>query len=301
MRTQQRRRKKGTSIAPGLRSWAKDLYQLMRLPLSAAVALSALAGCWLHPYPGGGAPTVLLGVLLLACGSSALNQVQERKTDALMERTRLRPLAAGRMRPATALLLSLGFIVAGLALLARSGSPTALLLGAFSVFWYGAVYAPLKRRTSLAIIAGALCGALPPLIGWAAAGGSPTDPRIALPAGLFFLWQIPHFWRLTLFWQDDYRRAGFPLLCDIFSENQCRRILFAWILALAFGALPLVLFGYLQQPAARLLGGSLLLALTWIALRGLFTRGLPLPRMAHPTNLFIPLFTLTLLIDRLLP
>lgn len=278
---------------------ARDLTQLTRLPLSAAVSLSALAGHCLHPAAGKGAFAATLGVLLLAAGSTALNQLQERRTDALMERTRNRPLPAGRMRPATALFLAVALTLAGAGALSLTGSAAATALGAFSVLWYNGVYTPLKKRTPFALLPGALCGALPPTIGWTAAGGSAGDPRIVLLATLFFLWQIPHFWRLALRWRDDYRRAGVPIVCDLFSERQNRRILAAWIGSLAAGAFALLLFTFPGEPV-RWLGGAALLALCLGAGREIGRRAFSLPRLALQADLFIPAFTLSLLAGRML-
>jgi heme o synthase len=116
------------------------------------------------------------------------------------------------------------------------------------VAWYLAVYTPLKRRTPLALPLGALCGAMPPLIGWCLAGGGPADFRIITLAGLFFIWQIPHFWLLQKRHADDYRRAGIPL-------SEIRQGLFGlWLVALIATALMLPAFGLIGHHAAFLYG-----------------------------------------------
>lgn len=139
-----------------------------------------------------------LGTALVASGAAAFNQVHERGTDRLMDRTRLRPVADGRMAPAEgrtiASLLSLG----GLLILWFGATPSAAGVALATLLSYAVVYTPLKRRTSLATVVGAVPGALPPLIGWAAAGGSLATPA---PWALFlimFLWQLPHF--LAIAW-----------------------------------------------------------------------------------------------------
>jgi len=225
-------------------------------------ALSALAGYALHPSPHAPATAALLlaGVCLLAAGCSALNQVQERDVDARMERTGRRPVACGRLSAQAGLALALALAAGGLLLLAAAGE-TAFLFGAFALLWYNGVYTPLKRRTPFAVLPGALCGALPPLIGWTAAGGEPADFRIVLIAGLIFLWQIPHFWFFALKHREDFQRAGLPTVFTRFTPAQLHRLALAWAFSLACATLLLPAFGLLQHPAARLLG--------WVAAAGL--------------------------------
>ena len=94
------------------------------------------------------------------------------------------------------------------------------------MFWYNAVYTPLKKVFSLAIIPGSLVGALPPLAGWVAAGGDILDPKIILISSFFFVWQIPHFWILLLIYGKDYDKGGFPTLTNVFSERQLKILLY---------------------------------------------------------------------------
>jgi len=236
---------------------------LFRPALSAVAALSALAGYALHPSPHApaAAASLLAGLFLLAAGCSALNQVQERSLDARMERTRRRPVASGRTSPLTGLACALPPALLGLALLWRL-TPTAALLGLGAAVWYNGVYTPLKRRTPFALLAGALCGALPPLIGWTAAGGHPGDYRVVLAAGLLFLWQIPHFCFFALKHREDFRRAGLPTLLTALPDEQLHRLALLWVLALACATLLPLAFGLLQNPAARLLGGASAAVLT---------------------------------------
>lgn len=285
--------------------WAKpevrrirDFSRLTRLPLSTAVAVSTLAGFYLHPGANGSWLPAVAGVYLLAAGCSALNQVQEQKTDALMERTRNRPVAAGRLHPAAALAIAVALLASGLATVAQTGSLTAVLLGAFSALWYNAVYTPLKKRTPFALLPGALCGALPPLVGWTAAGGSPADPLIVLLAGLFFLWQIPHFWRRSLRWRDDYRRAGLPVASDLFSEEQNRRVLGSWIFSLAVGALATLLFA-LPAPSTRLVVAGAVTVLCACAAREMCRAPFSPSRLALQADLFMAFFTLALLTEKI--
>lgn len=233
-----------------------SLLPLFRPPIALMTAASALAGYALYPAPHEAVVAALLlaGVGLLAAGCSALNQVQERDVDARMERTRRRPVACGEFPPRAGLALALTLTAVGLLLLAAIRE-TVFALGTFALLWYNGVYTPLKRRTSFAVLPGALCGALPPLIGWAAAGGNPADFRIVLFAGLIVLWQIPHFWFFALKHREDFQRAGLPTVFTRFTPRQVHRLALIWVFALACVTLLLPGFGLLQHPAACLLGG----------------------------------------------
>jgi len=187
------------------------------------------------------------GILLLAGSSSALNHYQERETDRLMKRTKNRPLPSGRVSEPTALTLSVLLLILGSAVLLLKTNLFSLVIGLFTYFWYNGVYTPLKRKTPFAVIPGALVGALPPVAGWTAAGGNLSDPRIAVVALYFFVWQIPHFWLLLMMYGDDFKKAGFPVLCDVFHKTQLKRITFAWLIAAVFIAALVPLFAILRH------------------------------------------------------
>jgi protoheme IX farnesyltransferase len=189
------------------------------------------------------------------------------------------------MKPAVATTISCGVIVAGCFALFSGGGLLPALLGLAALGWYLAVYTPLKRRTPLALPLGALCGAVPPLIGWCLAGGEPTDFRAVTLAGLFYIWQIPHFWLLQERHADDYRRAGIPLFA-------VRPGLFGlWLVALAAAALMLPLFGIIGHNEAY-----------WYALFTTLLIIMALFRWERPCfsylNLYPALVTLTLLVQR---
>lgn len=160
------------------------------------------------------------GIFVLACGSAAINHYQERRTDALMLRTMNRPIPSGKLSPQAALLTGLALLLIGSIILYFGSNATALILGLVTFCWYNFIYTPLKRRSALAIIPGSVVGALPPVAGWAAAGGDITDIKIIYIAFYFFLWQIPHFWLLILRYGDDYKKAGFPVLTDSVKKEK---------------------------------------------------------------------------------
>lgn len=162
--------------------------------------------------PGGGsALATITGTALAAAGALALNQWWERRTDARMERTRGRPLPQASLTAGEALAWSLGFALAGVALLGGAVNGAAAGLAAATIALYGLVYTPAKRRTRWATEIGALSGALPALIGNAAAGDLMARPGLVLTAVLL-LWQMPHFFAIGWRHRRDYRAAGFPLL-----------------------------------------------------------------------------------------
>jgi protoheme IX farnesyltransferase len=165
-----------------------------------------------------------------------------------MGRTRLRPLPQGELTPLAAILIGTLPILAGLVLLAFAGGALPALFGALALVWYLGVYTPLKRRSSLALLAGAVCGALPPVIGWCLAGGRPTDYRVMLLAGVMYLWQVPHFWLFQRRHAADYRNAGFRLL--EMADGAGSRLCGLWIAALVAAAMLLPAFGIIGPHAA---------------------------------------------------
>lgn len=191
-----------------------DFIALTKPRLNMLVLLTTLAGVYL------GSPTgvpfsvlfhTLAGTALVAGGASALNQVWERDTDALMRRTRNRPLPGGRMGVVEGTVFGVLLSGVGLVELAVAVNPLACAVAALTLASYVLVYTPLKRHTSLATLIGAIPGALPPVIGWAAATGTVTLPALVL-FGIAFLWQMPHFLAIAWRYRDDYAAAGIPLL-----------------------------------------------------------------------------------------
>ena len=238
--------------------------ELCKIRISAFSALSATTGFVLAA--SGVKPQLLIlafGIFLLACGSGALNQYQERDTDALMERTRARPLPSGRILPRRALRFSLMLILAGSSFLLLTGSLPALALGLSAVLWYNGVYTLLKRKTAFAVVPGALIGAIPPAIGWVAGGGRPEDPRLLVLCFFFFMWQIPHFWLFILNHGDEYHNAGLPSLTAVFSRPQLQRIVFTWVAATSVSSLFLFAGGTIRNPVLIVLILALSAWLFW--------------------------------------
>jgi protoheme IX farnesyltransferase len=225
---------------------------LVRPGVSLAVGLSALAG-WLlasaggHAAPAGGL-AVLAGAFALSAAVSVLNQIQERHLDALMERTRSRPLASGRMGAGQGLGVFGLLLALSAACLWPGLGPGALAVAVVVLGLYNGLYTYLKPVTGWAMIPGAACGALPPWIGWLAGGGAVLAPEPLHLFALYFIWQMPHFWMLAEANAEDYAAAGFPVPATSFSGFSRRAIPRLWALALAALGGMAPLFGLLAAP-----------------------------------------------------
>jgi len=236
----------------------KKYLVLTRARVSAFTGLAALMG---HAMGAGelgpGSISAALGVYLLASGASALNQISERRTDSLMKRTRLRPLPGGTMGLSSAWMICLFSIAAGLITIgAGTDGAAALVLALCALLIYNGIYTPLKRLSWLAILVGALAGALPPAIGWAMSGTGLGSPLLLALCLLFYLWQMPHFWMLLARHGEDYRRAGLPTLADRLTHTQLRRISMTWIAATSASSLMLPLFGAATTSGALILASA---------------------------------------------
>lgn len=205
-----------------------------------------------------------LGVFLLACASSAINHFQERGTDALMNRTKNRPLPSGKISEKQAITIIVSLLISGVAVLYFFANLVAVLLGIFAVIWYNVIYTPLKMKTSLAVVPGALIGAIPPMVGYVSAGGYIFDPENIALALFFFIWQVPHFWLLLLLYEKDYERAGFPVLSKIFSLEQLSRITFTWIFALAASCIAIPFFG---SGKSLIIEALLIISACWLVIK----------------------------------
>jgi protoheme IX farnesyltransferase len=191
-----------------------DYIELAKPRMNFLVIVTTVIGYWMaasQPLHLGHLLQTLLATAMLAASASVLNQYAERAHDAKMDRTAGRPLPAGRVLPAEALAIGSTLAVAGFAWLLAATNALAALLGLFTLASYILIYTPLKRVTSLCTVVGALPGAIPPVIGWAAAAGRITPEAVAL-FGILFLWQMPHFLAIGILWREDYAKAGFVML-----------------------------------------------------------------------------------------
>jgi len=275
---------------------------LFRVRLATLVAMSALCGALLT---GQGLTwavvAVSLAVWLLAAGCSALNQLQEIDIDGRMSRTCERPLPRGLMAPSQALWCALLVLILGLLLLLPLG-PWPLALGLLAVVWYHLVYTPLKRKTAWAVFPGAICGALPPLMGYTAAGGVAHDPLVVLLAGTLVIWQVPHFWLLAWRYRQDQFDSGLPTIFDQLNEQQFFAINKCWLTALFACYLFFGFFNIISNPWLTGLFLTLLVSLvSGIVLQ--LVRGVQRAdpsRLFQMVNLSLALLLLTLILDSVL-
>ena len=244
---------------------------------------------------------LILGVFLLACGSSALNQYQERETDAVMPRTCSRPLPSGRIKPLNALYFSIWLLFLGSSALLMTGSLPAALLGLFAIAWYNGVYTFLKRVTAFAVVPGALTGAIPPAMGWLAGAGTMADKKLLMLCFFFFIWQVPHSWLFIMRYGREYEEAGFPALTKIFTPLQMKRIILNWLFATTISCLFLSAMGMVHY---FLINISLFLLSSWLLWNGLKpilhhnSAYVPFP-VFKKTNYYLLLVMLLLSADKL--
>src|SRR2546423_12312903 len=227
-------------------SWRANAYVALTKPdVSFLVVITTAAGfymgargpvSWLHLLHA------VFGTLLVAAGTAALNHYMERESDGLMRRTASRPLPSGALRAWEALLFGVTLAAVGVLYLYFAATPLAAGLGAASCLSYLLAYTPLKKRTVWATFVGAFPGAMPPMIGWAAANGS-LDVGAWLLFAILFFWQFPHFHAIGWMYREDYARAGIRVLPTVGSEGvgTFRQIFITAPLLIVVSALPSLL------------------------------------------------------------
>jgi protoheme IX farnesyltransferase len=277
------------------------LVALTKPQLAFMTVLTAMVAYGTARPAAGSALATLLGTTLAAAGALSLNQWWERRADAQMQRTRGRPLPQAQVTPAVALAWSLALSFAGVAVLAALVNLTAAAIAALTILIYGLVYTPLKRRTRWATELGAVSGALPPLLGNAAAGDLWAAPGAAL-AALLLCWQMPHFFAIGWRHRVDYRAAGFKLLptVDSTGKQTAGWSLFYAALLLPVSLAPWVLghLGALYGVTAALAGCAFLWrAGQFVAAPG--DRDAAARRLFFASILYLPLVLGALALDRL--
>lgn len=214
------------------------LNELGKIRISIPVAFTTFTGYVLsNGSIDSGFLLPFLGIFFLACGASALNQVQESDIDLRMKRTALRPIPSGRISASGAMIVSIVFFIIGSLILILGPGWLTFAVGLTTFIWYNGIYTPLKRVSAFAVVPGSVVGALPPIAGWVAGGGSLSDPKAWVIAMFFFIGQIPHFWLLLLRLGEQYASAEMPTLTNIFEPQQIKRLTFVWIAATGVAAL----------------------------------------------------------------
>jgi len=279
----------------------KDYMLLVKFNLSFMVVFSAVLSYLLAPlvkvYDWKAIMLLSVGGMLVTGSANALNQAMEKQTDSLMKRTAGRPVASGRMTPAEAIAFAVVCGLAGTMLLWHFNFLTALL-SVFSLFFYAFIYTPLKKISSVSVLAGAVPGAMPCLIGWAAGNDSLSAGGWILFA-LQFFWQFPHFWAIAWISHRDYTAAGFKLLPS--GEGQTK-----------YSAIQAVIYSLLLLPVGVLPyfnGMSGLVSLVIILVANLFMIGVCVRlyremtvqaarRVMFSSYIYLPVVLLALLIDK---
>lgn len=288
----------GTRPDPGR---SRDFAELTKPRISLMVMLTAAVG-----FVVGSGDQVdwltfthaVLATGLLAGGASTLNQLIERETDALMRRTAERPLPAGRMTPNHALRVGVALSVAGVLYLALAVNVLTALLGVVTLSSYVFVYTPLKRHSSLATLVGAVPGALPPVMGFAAARDA-VDPAALVLFTILFLWQLPHFLAIAWLYRVDYERGGFPLLTrgDEGGARTSRQMILYCAALLPVSLLPAAL----GVAGPWYAGAALLAGVAFLVACGAFARAVG-PRTARrvilTSVLYLPVVMVAWVADR---
>ena len=253
-----------TTAQIGVESRVSHWLELTKFRISAVSTLTAATGYIAYSRSINAALAgAVVGTLLMAMASSALNEVQEREIDAQMVRTRHRPIPSGLVTSRMAVGVALLLASTGCAILFATRGHVPALLGLLAMVWYNGIYTPLKRMTAFAVVPGSVIGALPPAIGWAAAGGSLDSPAVLSLCFVFFVWQVPHFWLLALRHQNDYAKAGLPTLSRHFSTRQIFRLIFTWTSASVAASALLVVFQTISGVASAVVVGLIGVWLLW--------------------------------------
>ena len=278
-----------------------DFAELFKARLTLLVLLTTAAGFYLgaeSPINYAALFHVVFGTAAAAAGAAALNQWWECKLDAVMRRTRTRPVPAGRMRPVEALTLGVALSVLGVSYLAVACNALSATLAALTIVIYIFGYTPLKRASTANTVVGAIPGAIPPMIGWVAARGAIEAGAWSLFA-ILLLWQLPHFFAIAWMHREDYSRAGFRMISsdDRSGERSASQSVFFCILLLVIGGLPafvgVVTFAYL---AIELVLGGLFVA---VAMRFLKARTARAARLLFITSIvYLPLLLAALVLTK---
>jgi len=290
------------AVSAGTGSRAGDFVALVKPRLNVLVVASSAAGYYLGAQTAidvSAMAIAVAGTALVAGGAAALNQVYERDTDALMRRTRLRPLPDRRITPRDGIIFGATLSFAGLLLLAMRANLAAAMLAFATLVVYLNVYTPMKRKSPIATLVGAVPGALPPLIGWAASHGYVSIGGLALFA-IVFVWQIPHFMAIAWLYREDYGRAGFPMLpvLDPRGGRAARQALVYALVLVPLSVAP-AFVGVAGKPYVVI---ALLLsaALAWLAARFASTRNDAAARALFLGSItYLPLLWMAMIVNRI--
>jgi protoheme IX farnesyltransferase len=293
--------KSDTLALPAARTRTADFVALAKPRLNVLVVASSLAG-----YVMGGGDTsnavrvvfTVAGTALVAGGASAFNQVIERGPDSLMRRTQLRPVPDGRLQPAESLVFATILSVVGLLILAAGVNILSAGVALATLLTYALIYTPLKLRSSFSTVVGAIPGALPPVIGWAAARNELSHGAWVLFA-IVFLWQLPHFLAIAWMYREDYARAGFPMLPVIEPDGRStgRQAVFYCSALLPVSLAPALL----GMTTTAYFAGALVIGLLFLALTLRFARTrspINARRLFFSSIIYLPILWILMIVFR---
>ncbi|HXG88940.1 MAG TPA: heme o synthase [Vicinamibacterales bacterium] len=292
-----------TAVGPVAQTRGADFFSLTKPRLNSLVLVTSVAAYYLgdgHQLPWTRLLHTIVGTALVAGGASALNQFWERDTDRLMRRTQARPLPDGRLHPQDAMWFGIALTAIGVAQLALGVNRLTAIVAALTAASYVLLYTPLKLRTSLSTIVGAIPGALPAVIGWTAATNTLSIEGWVL-FGIVFMWQMPHFLAIAWMFRDDYARAGIPLLPVIQPDGrttgQQTVVYTAVLIPISFLPAAVGLASGYYLFGAMALGAVLMV----MSLEFATTRSMPAARrLFFATILYLPLLWVVLLSDHFL-
>lgn len=216
---------------------------LIKYRVSIAVSFTTITGYMV--YTGHFDVQILylaFAIFFLSGGASAMNECQESKYDALMDRTQNRPIPSGQITLQSAWIVSIGITLLGLVMLYFLFNTITAVLGIINLVWYNVIYTNLKRVSSFAVVPGSMVGAIPALMGWTAAGGNWFDSSIIFIAFFLFIWQVPHFWLLMFKYGKQYEQAGFKTINQAINPQNLKHLIYAWVVATSFSSIIVPLF-----------------------------------------------------------
>jgi protoheme IX farnesyltransferase len=290
-------------VEEGLARVLKEYWALTKPEVNLLILVTTFAGFFLASKPGPSEfrilPVIhaLLGTLLVASGAGTLNQFLERYYDAQMRRTARRPLSSGKFESSHALWYGISLSVAGAVYLAVAANVLACLLALATIVSYLFLYTPLKRKTPLCTLIGAFPGAVPPLIGWAAARGR-LDPEAWVLYAIVFLWQFPHFMSIAWMYREDYARAGYLVLP---LEGRRDRFAIWQSLGVSMILVPISLIPALTGAAGLVYSlGSIFLGLNFVYYSGRFAfrkSNIAARNLLNASIIYLPLLFILMMLD----
>lgn len=278
-----------------------DLFVFTKVRVNVLVVATTAGGFYMASPDAMNIPLLfatVIGTGLVAGGAAALNQISERDIDGLMNRTRRRPLPGGRMTLRDARVIAWASSLAGVGLLAVAANLLAAAIAALTLITYAWVYTPMKRTTSFSTVVGAVPGALPPMIGWAAARNAIDAPAWAL-FFIVFLWQLPHFLAIAWLYREDYARASLPMLpvVDPDGASTARQSLLYATALIPISLLPAAL--RMAGPYYAVAAFALSVAFVAVGIRFAMSRTKPNARLLFLTSLlYLPGVWIAMMLDR---